>query len=231
LSLRALGGRFRGSLEADTARTVPRLRMTGRVDSVDVRDVMKATGSAGGITGQLGGTVSLTGTGADAASLLRSSEGSISAAVTNGTMPNLDLVRAIVLAFGKPSGAPPEGSGSSFSRLGGTFALAAGTLSSNDLTMTSRDFDLAGRGSLRLATGGVDARVDVVLSKELTAQAGVDLRRYAQENGHVVVPATIGGTLQQPTVFIDVAAATGRALRNELKRRATTLLEKLFKKK
>jgi hypothetical protein len=65
----------------------------------------------------------------------------------------------------------------------------------------------------------------------LTSQAGVDLRRYAQEDGRVVVPATFGGTLQQPTVSLDIADAARRALTNELERRTRSLLDGLFKRK
>jgi hypothetical protein len=71
----------------------------------------------------------------------------------------------------------------------------------------------------------------VRLSPELTAQAGTDLRRYAQEGGRVVVPATVSGTLGRPIVMIDVAAAGKRALGNELKRRISDVLGGLFKKK
>jgi hypothetical protein len=71
----------------------------------------------------------------------------------------------------------------------------------------------------------------VQLSRELTAQAGADLRRYAEEDGRVIVPVTVSRTLGRPLVFVDVAAATRRALGNELKRRATGFLGGLFKKK
>jgi hypothetical protein len=141
------------------------------------------------------------------------------------------MVRTVVLAFGKPSGAPPEGSGSAFSRIGGRFTLRGGELASETLAMTSRDFDLAGRGTLQLMSGAVTARVNVVLSEELTSQAGTDLRRYAQEDGRVILPATISGTLQRPSVSVDIAAATRRALGNELKRRTKSLLEDLFRKR
>jgi hypothetical protein len=140
-------------------------------------------------------------------------------------------VRAIVLAFGKPSGGAVEGNGTSFERLAGTFALAVGMVRTEDLALHSRDFDAAGRGSLVLDTGAVDARADIMLSPELTAQAGTDLRRYAQEDGRVVVPATVSGTLHKPAVFIDLAAVTRRALENEFKRRASDFFRALFKKK
>jgi uncharacterized protein involved in outer membrane biogenesis len=231
MAIRAFGGAFQGRLDADTRRQSPQLRLSGRLENVDVPEIMKVTGSSGGLTGRLTGTISLTGEGADSASLLNSARGTIAASITDGNIPGLDMVRTIVLAFGKPSGAPPEGSGSRFSRLGGTFALANNAVTTDDLAMRARDFDMTGRGTLRISSGEVNARSNVVLSEELTAQAGTDLRRYAQQDGRVVVPTTIGGTLQQPNVSVDIAAATRRAVESELKRRATTFIEGLFKKK
>ena len=231
LSVRTFDGRFQGRLDVDTSRDVPRLRLNGRVDGLDVTQVMKASGSAGGITGKLAGTVALAADGTDASAVLRSAHGTIDAAITNGTIQHLDMVRTIVLAFGKPSGAPPEGSGSAFSRVSGTFALANDALTSDNLSLASRDFDMHGRGTLRLDSGAVDARTNVALSEELTAQAGTDLRRFAQEDGRVVVPASVGGTLANPRVSVDVAAAMQRALGNELQRRAKSFLGGLFKKK
>ena len=231
LGLRLFGGSFQGSVHVDSRSGGPRLRIDGQLAGLNAAELLKASDSPGGITGTLHGGVSLTGAGTDAGSLVRTSRGTITAAITDGTMPHLEMVRAIVLAFGKPSGAPPEGSGSAFSRLGGTFRLERGTLTSNDLSMTSRDFDLTGGGSLTIETGAVAAQTDVVLSNELTAQAGTDLRRHAQQDGRVIVPARISGTLQAPAITLDVVAATRRAITNELKRRATDLLEGLFKKK
>jgi uncharacterized protein involved in outer membrane biogenesis len=231
LSLRTFGGRFAGRLDVDSRQATPQLRLTGKLDGLDVAELMKASGSPGGVTGKLGGSVSLSGQGSETDQLLQTSRGNITAAVTDGSLPNLDMVRAIVLAFGKPSGAPPEGSGSAFSRLGGDFTLANGVLASNSLAMASRDFDMSGSGSLRLASSTVDARADVALSEELTSQAGTDLRRYAQQDGRVIVPVAVSGTLQQPTVTPNVVAAMQRAVGNELKRRATSIIEGLFKKK
>jgi hypothetical protein len=231
LAMRAFGGQFKGRLEVDTRANVPQLRLSGRVDNLDVAPLMKANGNTGGITGTLGGTLTLAASGSDAATVLRTAHGTIAAAITNGTLEHLDVVRTVVLAFGKPSGAPAEGSGSAFTRLGGTFALANRTVTSQDLTLASRDFDVNGRSKLELSTGALEARGDVALSPELTAQSGTDLRRYAQENGRVIVPAMVNGTLGHPRMSVDIEAATTRALRNEMQRRAKTLFEGLFKKK
>ena len=136
---------------------------------------------------------------------------------------------AVVLAFGKPSGAPPPGSGSAFSKLTGHFTVAGQVMRSKDIALASRDFDMAGEATVRLPSGAISMRADVRLSRELTAQAGTDLRRYAQEDGRVVVPATISGTIAQPTVFIDIAAAVNRALQNELKRKLNDLFKKIIR--
>jgi hypothetical protein len=231
LAVNTVGGRFNGRLDADTRGTVPQLRLSGRVDGLDVATVLKANGTASGITGTLGGNVMLAAAGADATTVLQTARGTIAAAITKGTIEHLDLVRTVVLAFGKPSGVPPEGSGAAFTRLGGTFALANRTLTSDNLSLASRDFEVNGRSTLQLSTGALDARGDVTLSRELTAQAGTDLRRYAQEDGRVIVPATVSGVINRPQVSVDVAAAAARAFRNEMQRRATTLFEGLIRKK
>jgi AsmA-like C-terminal region len=229
-AVRAFGGQFKGRLDVDTRAAPSHLRLTGRVDGLDVGPLMKANG-AGGITGTFGGTVTLSANGTDAATVLQTARGTIGAAITNGTIEHLDLVRTIVLAFGKPSGVPPQGSGSTFTRLGGTFALANRTLTSTDLSLASRDFDVSGRSTLRLSTGALDARGDVALSRELTSQAGTDLRRYAQQDGRVIVPAIVGGTIDHPEVTVDIQAAAARAFQNEIQRRAKSLFEGLLKKK
>jgi len=231
LAVRTVGGQFSGRLDADTRGSVPQLRLSGRVDGLDVATVMKANGSAGGITGTLAGNVTLSASGTDAATVLQTAHGTITAAITNGTIEHLDLVRHVVLAFGKPSGAPLEGSGSAFTRLGGTFVMANRTVTSDNMSLASRDFDVNGRSTLQFSTGALEARGDVALSRELTAQSGTDLRRYAQEDGRVIVPASVGGTINNPRVSVDVQAAAARAFRNEIQRRTTTLFEGLFKKK
>jgi hypothetical protein len=169
--------------------------------------------------------------GTDAGSMLRTARGTSSASITNGNIPGLDMVRTIVLAFGKPTGAPPEGSGSAFSRLGGDFALQNGVVRTDNLSLESRDYYMKGRTTLAVPGGAVNATADVILSQELTAQAGTDLRRYAAEDGRVIVPARISGTIGDPQVTPDITAAAARALQNEMKRRAKTLFEGLLKKK
>ena len=73
-------------------------------------------------------------------------------------------------------------------------------------------------------------RTSVQLSPELTAQAGTDLRRYTQEEGRIVVPAVISGTVAAPNVMVDVRSVVSRAVQNEVKRRVRGLFDRLIKK-
>ena len=136
----------------------------------------------------------------------------------------------MVLAFGRPSGERPAGSGEAFSRLGASLTIVGQVLSTSDLVFASRDFDMTGKGTLSLASQAVDLRTDVVLSRELSAQAGRDLYRLAREGGRVVLPARITGTAASPTVFVDVQAALQRAIRNRAEDEIKGFLDRLGKR-
>jgi AsmA protein len=182
------------------------------------------------MTGRLGGTVSLIGGGADPDRAIRRARGTARIAVTDGRMPGLEIVRNVVLAFGKPSGERPAGSGESFSRLAATLTIGGGTATTSDLTFASRDFDMTGKGTLSFETFALDFRDDVLLSQELSAQAGRDLYRLAREGDRVVLPARITGTVSEPSVFIDVASAFQRALRNKAEDEMKSLLDRFRKR-
>ena len=150
--------------------------------------------------------------------------------VTNGLIPGLEIVRNVILAFGKPSGARPEGSGEAFSRVAATLAISGQNASTQDLAFTARDFDMSGEGTLSFATQAVNFRTDVILSKELSAQAGRDLYKLARDGERIVLPARITGTVSSPTVFIDIQSALQRALRNRAEDELKGLLDRFRKK-
>jgi hypothetical protein len=229
LSVSMFGGACEGQLEVATAGTTPDLSMSGRVQAMDVSSMLQELGGSSSMSGRLSGTFAVKARGTSSTAMLGSAHGTGRATIADGEIPHLDMVRTIVLAFGKPSSDAPGGRGSRFTRIDSGFTLDAQTLRSQDITFASPDFDMSGSGSVRLPAGAVDMQADVVLSRDLTAQAGVDLRRYTQENGRIVVPATITGTLSAPSVRVNVAAAGARALENEVKRRIKGLLDRMIK--
>jgi hypothetical protein len=229
LNLNALAGRFEGTATVALAQAEPALAISGTVSGVDLQQLAAfASGEPSTITGTLNANLKLNGHGLDADSALKTATGTADVQLLKGRMPGLQLVRPAVLAFGRPQGAPPEGSGEAFERIAATIAIDRGEMRTNNLVFASRDVDMDGAGSLTVAGGGLDVKADLKLSEELSAQAGRDLVRYAHEGNRVVLPATVSGTVDSPLVLIDAKQAVGRALKNELQNRTNKALERFF---
>jgi hypothetical protein len=219
LQLRIFGGQLAGRLQATPAGAAQDVAIDAQVTGIEVPALLQQTRGSSSMSGTMSGRVSVKSRGATSSEIVESAHGTGNLTIVNGVIPGLEMVRAVVLAFGKPNGAPAAGSGSAFTRIAGSFALADQALRSEDIRFESRDFDMAGTLRVRLPAGALEMHANVILSRELTAQAGTDLRRYAQQDGRIVLPATIGGTLAHPRVSIDVAAILNRALQNEIQRR------------
>ena len=218
-------GRYEGSVKARLSAPLS-ATLSARVADIDVAQLAAFGGVPDTITGRLSGEATFAGSGADVAQLLRGIRGAGAAVVADGSIRRLHLVRTVVLFFGRP--APDSGEGTDdFERLEVKASLAGRIVGAEALSLRSDDADMAGTGSLNLETGALDGRADLVLSEPLSAQAGTDLYRYAREGSRVVLPASIGGTLNAPRLRIDVTAAARRGLRNEAERRLKGLVDRL----
>lgn len=229
LNLSALDGRFEGTVTVATSQAEPALGIDGLVSGVNLQQLAAfASGEASSITGTLNATLKLNGRGLDAESAIKSATGTADVQLLKGRIPGLQLVRPAVLAFGRPQGAPPEGSGEAFERISATVAVDRGQLRTNNLAFASRDVDMTGSGTLTVAGGGLNVKADLKLSEELSAQAGRDLVRYAHDGNRVVLPAVVTGTVASPFVFIDTKQALTRAVKNELQNRTNEALKRLI---
>ena len=230
LKMDVLGGRYEGSAAFNESRGSGHYEWRGAFEGLDVPQLMTFAGAPGAMSGRLSGTVALTAAGVDPQQAMQHARGTSRLTIVDGRIPGLEIVRSVILAFGKPTGDRPPGSGEAFTRIASTLAIDGANLSTNDLTFASRDFDMNGQGRMSLATQAVDFTTNVVLSQELSAQAGRDLYRLAREGDRIVLPARITGTVSSPTVFVDVKAALGRALRNQVQDQIRGLFERFRKK-
>ena len=217
LSFGLFGGRYEGSLNA---RLGDRLTVTlqSRLQDLDVAQLATFGGSPDTITGTLTGAGTFSAQGADVAAILSSASGKGNVSIVKGTIRRLNLVRTVVLFFGRP--APDSAAASDqFERIDASFSLARQVFRAETFSLRSRDADIAGTGTLALGNEALDGTLDLTLSEELSAQAGTDLARYTREGNRIVLPAKVGGTLAAPRITIDAAAAVKRGLRNEMERR------------
>ncbi|MGH9240691.1 MAG: AsmA-like C-terminal region-containing protein [Vicinamibacterales bacterium] len=225
LQFEAFGGRYASSIQARVGKQLS-ATIESKIENVDVAQLAAFGGSPDSVTGTLSGTGKFTGSGPDFAQLLHNASGSGSASIVNGSIRRLNLVRTVVLFFGRP--APDAGESTDrFDRLDARFSLANRVVRAEPMSLNAPDADMAGSGTLNLETDALDGRVDVTLSEALSRQAGTDLIRYTREGNRVVLPAAIGGTLKNPRLTIDVGAAAKRGLRNEVERRMKGILDGL----
>ncbi len=211
------GGRYEGLLNARLGDNLS-VTLQSQLKGLNVAQLAAFGGSPDTVSGTLSGNGTFSAQGADMAAVLASANGKGAASIVDGTIKRLDLVRTVVLFFGRPA---PETAAATdeFERMDVNFSLARQVLRAETFSMRSRDADIAGAGTLALESGALDGTLEMTLSEELSAQAGTDLARFTQRAGRIVLPARLSGTLEQPRLTIDASAALKRGIQNEIERR------------
>ena len=230
LTFGLFGGRYEGTIAAKLGPRTPTFRWNAALTGVDVAAATAFAGSPDVVSGRMSGKIDLTGSGADAATAIKTARGTARIDVVDGIVKKLGLVRGVVIATSMREGATKQAmaSGSTdepFTRLGGTFRIADGSASTDDLRFESKDLLLDASGNIHADTTVVNLAGKVQLSDELSKQAGSDLTRYTQDQGRVTLPATITGPANNLSVRIDVADMAKRAITN----RATEEAQKRLK--
>jgi len=223
LTFQLFGGRYQGAVNAQLGNALS-LTIKSRLENLDVAQLAAFGGSPDTITGTLTGAGTFSGRGADVAAVLSSARGNGTATIRDGSIRRLNLIRTVVLFFGRPAPDTAEGT-DQFERIDASFSLANQVFRADAFSMHSRDVDIVGTGTLNIETQALDGALDLSLSEELSKQAGTDFARFTREGNRIVLPARIGGTIPAPRITIDAAAAARRGLRNEVQRRLKGILE------
>jgi len=230
MSFGLFGGSYEGALGANVGAS-PTFRWKANLKNIDVATVTAFAGSPGVMTGKLGGTVDLTGTGLDAATAMKTARGTAKLAIQNGSVKNLALVRSAVAAtslnpqavLAAAQGQPVD---EPFTELGGSLTIDAGTATTPDLHFVSKDMRLDARGALKLDGSLVNLQGAVQLSEALSQQANPAIVRVLQQEGRITLPAVVRGNTQNYQIEIDTSAIAKRAITNEAKTQATQAVKK-----
>ena len=221
LSFGLFGGRYEGMLDVEMEDGLS-VTSESRIEGLDVGQLAAFGGSPDTVSGTLSGEVTFDARGSDLESAVAAARGAGQAVIVDGEVRGLDLLRVVVLFFGRPASEALAAS-DEFERIEATFSLGDQVVQAHTFAMRSRDADIDGAVTLALASTTLDGSLQLLLSEELSAQAGTDLVRFTQEGNRVVLPATIGGTLDSPKLAIDSSSAVKRGLRNEAERRINRL--------
>lgn len=241
VSFGIFGGQYEGSLTLVPGQDTLRFRGSSKLTNIDAAAATTFGGGPDVISGRLSGRVEFAGSGADPAVVMKTVAGKARIDIVDGVVRNLGLVHSIVVATSMRAGALPQAASSAtassdepFSKLGATLDIANGAVRTGDLLFESRDVVLSAQGVVQLIASTVDLKGRVQLSDALSQQAGRDLVRLTQDQGRVTLPAAVTGSLESPSVRIDVGDMAKRALQNAVNEqtdRAKTQATEAVKKK
>jgi uncharacterized protein YhdP len=218
------GGEHRGTIVLDLSQSPVRWTLDSRVQSVDVGDFLAALTSR---DQRLDGTGDLS---ADLRGLVgepldRTVQGRAAVTVTDGVVRQFALLAAINRALRLAEG---EGADTRFQRLSATLSIADGYATTRDLVMVASDVRVEAAGRI-----GFDRSLDLtgqaVLSPERTASAVRSVKELAalrNAAGELELPLRITGTADDPAIAVDLVAAAGRSLAEELRRRLRGIIRK-----
>jgi uncharacterized protein involved in outer membrane biogenesis len=219
------GGTHRGKMVVELSRTRPRWTSESTVSGIDVGEFLVA------LTGRdqrLDGTASASATlqAPVGAPMPRSLNGQLHIDVVKGVVREFPLLSAINRALRL---AESTGRDTQFEQLSGTFVFnGSDSASTNNLAMLARDMRVRAAGRI-----GFDRSLDLeglaIFSPARSSEAVRSVRELSalrNQAGELELPITIGGTLDSPAFGIDIQAALGRSLREELHRRLRGLFRK-----
>jgi hypothetical protein len=142
--------------------------------------------------------------------MARSMNGTMSLALTDGRVANLNLKQEIANIARFITGSPPSERTTRVASLTGGFVIKDGLARTDDLTASIDIGKLGASGTIDLADQRVDLRLVAVMSKEASDKAGGSriggfmTTALANQQGELVIPLLVSGTMSSPRVTPDV---------------------------
>ncbi len=232
------GGSHRGTFTIDLSRTPARWVLDSQVNGVDAGQLFAVlAGRAQRLDGMAAATAALHA--AFGEPMPRSLEGRMVVTIVNGVVREFPLLATINRALRLAEG---DSRDTRFERLSATLifpgksartttaAAGSGYVTTDDAVLLARDVRLEAAGRIGFDRA-LDLRGQAVLSPERSAEAIRSVRELTglrNDRGEVELPLTIGGTIDSPAIGIDVTAAIGRSLKEEMRRQLRRLFERKF---
>lgn len=229
-SVKLFGGDVNGRVTISSRAMAASLAADVKITHADVAQFLKAIHQSPAATGQLNGTILLSGQGADFNAASSSMSGTANLSMSGGEIKGLDEVgKAVKMLGGTPT--KPDAP-KSYQELGGSFRIQPSGVSTDNFQLSAPDFQLKSKLSLT-RSGALNGNAKLMFVETVSQQMLTKNRdlKYAAENNRIVLPAQIGGSMEHPKVLPDLGDITKRAAKSAIEEQATKALNKLFKKK
>lgn len=167
-----------------------------------------------------------------AAPVSRRLQGSGKLAAHDGELTNVDLIKRIERVSGMIGFSRDERrQATTFQKMEADFNLGGGYAEFTRLYLVNPQMEVSGDGTMTLDRPTLDVAVSTALSPQASARAGRGrVTSYLKDKqGRIVVPLTIRGPVENPSVDLNAGEIAGRGLPENAEKGFSTLVNRLFR--
>ncbi len=218
------GGQENGTVAVDMRPVHPLCSVKIKLSGVDTNALLSAVSTMKDtLYGSLAADTDLTFTLQPGGEVARTLNGTLNFNVTNGQLKNVNILNELSRVAKFLNSAPTQsGSGTALRHFSGTLDIVNGVANTNNLAATLDAAALSATGSLNLVNEALNMRMNAVLgSGPSQAVGGTHVGGFlntvlANNQGELVVPVTVTGTMAHPVFTPDMAAIAKMRLSNLL---------------
>ena len=185
------------------------------------------------IKANLDGAVSLRlGSGAGP-ELIKQVQGNGKLSAREGELTNVDLIRKIQRATGAIGfSAQQRREATTFKTLDTEFILSDGVVEFKRIYLVNPQVELKGGGTMTLARQALNIGMDATLSPQASSKAsrGRTSQLFKNRRGQLVVPLTVTGNAQNPTVDLDSGKLAQRGATRSMEKSLGNFFRQLFRR-
>jgi len=222
LTARLYGGTLAGSISA-SAQGTPQIALKQNLTGFQMKALLANTASAGKLEGRGDLALDLSAEGGSIGALRKSLNGSVSLALSRGSLEGIDLRTALISGkddLGTANAARVHETRLSestyFSNLEAVFNIRDGSAYGNSFDMRSPLFRIAGEGDYSSDSGRIDYRLAATVASAIKRRGAGDL---AGLRG-VTVPVRVSGPWAAPSIALNFAAASGEIVTKRIAAKA-----------
>jgi hypothetical protein len=215
------GGTQKGSITVDARRTPMSVAMTNDLQKVDANRLVSATTSLKDvIRGALASNLNMRFSGDNADTIAKSLNGTMRLDLAQGSIANIDIPTEIANVARFATGKPKAERATSVAALRGSFNVVNGLARTEDHTAAIEGGTLGAIGTVNLADQSLDMKLTAVLSSDYTKRVGGATvggfmnTALANQQGELIVPMLVTGTMSAPRVAPDVQRIAEMKVKN-----------------
>lgn len=206
------GGQENGTITLDTKAAHPLCSVKTKLTGVDTNALLSAVSSVKNtLYGSLGADADLSFAVDAGANLAKTLNGTLNFAVTNGRLKNVNILGELAKIGKFLNSAPMQtGTDTALQKLSGTVDVKNGVATTNNLTAALDAGSLSAKGSVNLVNEALDMHMTAVLASGIsktvggTGIGGFLNTALANNQGELVLPVIVTGTLAHPVLAPDV---------------------------